>query len=126
MPAASARAWASLAAPTSMVEQSMNSVPWTGCRQQRAAIGSDDVAAGRQHGDHRVRPRNRAGAVVDDGETLRRGAGAGFRQHVMPMDAMAGLVQIERHGQAHVAQPDESNDCHCVLTLLAFSDTVRP
>jgi hypothetical protein len=73
------------------------------------------VLPGGQHGDHHVGARRRdlrglghrpAGRLEPVG---RRGG------DVHALDLVAGLEQVLRHRQAHIAEPDESDPCHEVL-----------
>ncbi len=71
--------------------------------------------AGRQHGDNNV------GAVAGVRNRC-RGFCAGGRQFfdgrrldIKSLYGMPGFDKVLRHGQAHVTESDESDDCHDVL-----------
>ena len=99
--------------------------------QQRAGIGVlDDAvrrrdrprapAAGRQHGDDDV------GARGGDFGELRAGAARRFqfgdrgRIDVDALDLVAGLDQVLRHRQTHIAEPDKSDARHGALPVSLY------
>ena len=76
------------------------------------------MSAGGEHGDHDIGAARgiRGGLGAMDAALRRRIHGGGaevIAPHLMP-----GLGQVARHGQAHIAETNETDACHGRLLLL--------
>ena len=94
--------------------------------QQRARIGVLDDAgraeidlahflARRQHGDDQVGARGGRLGGLDAGAAGRHQLGDRGRIDVHALDLVAGLEQVLRHRQTHIAEPDKSYARHGAL-----------
>ena len=120
------------AVSTSMVEQSISSVPGLALptMPSRTEIDLAHLLAGGQHGDDDLgigrgdRRGTRAAPCRRRTHRFRR-----LRADVEAVHRVAGLDQVLRHGRAHIAEPDESDLRHhslpCIFRSSAYFLVMR-
>ena len=117
------------AVSTSMVEQSISSVPSLAFSIDAggAEIDLAHFLARRQHGDDHVGARGRALGGLDAGAAGRHEFGDRGRIDVHALDLVAGLDEVLRHRQTHIAEPDKSYARHGALPdLFCFVTAAAP
>ena len=100
---------------TSMVEESMTSVPGAAASQDAAAPDRQRVLAGRQHGHDGIDTAGRICRRCSLFHASGRGLLDVGGHEVEALHLMALLDEVAGHGQPHVAEPDEADGGHVAL-----------